>query len=77
MVVDNALCFQYRRHRVRVSAGRGAAGTRFTEARNYFHRRADQMSRADGRGPLGGSAVRGQQAARRHVVAGGGPDGAS
>jgi hypothetical protein len=43
MAVDDTLCFQYRRHTVSVSAAGAVAGTRFTEARNYFLDAADQM----------------------------------
>ena len=44
MVVDATVCFQYRRHRVSVSAAGALAGTRFTEARNYFLDVSDQMT---------------------------------
>jgi glycosyltransferase involved in cell wall biosynthesis len=36
MAVDSTVCFQYRRHAVSLSATGALAGTRFTEARNYF-----------------------------------------
>jgi glycosyltransferase involved in cell wall biosynthesis len=43
MVVDATVCFQYRRHTVSVSAAGALAGTRFTEARNYFLDASDRM----------------------------------
>jgi hypothetical protein len=43
MAVDATTCFQYRRHTVSLSAAGAAAGTRFTEARNYFLDVADHM----------------------------------
>jgi GT2 family glycosyltransferase len=44
MAVDTTVCFQYRRHSVSLSAAGALAGTRFTEARNYFLDAADQMA---------------------------------
>jgi glycosyltransferase involved in cell wall biosynthesis len=43
MAVDPTVCFQYRRHRVSVSAAGALAGTRFTEARNYFLEVSDRL----------------------------------
>jgi glycosyltransferase involved in cell wall biosynthesis len=43
MAVDSTVCFQYRRHAVSLSAAGALAGTRFTEARNYFLDAAEQM----------------------------------
>ncbi|AOS60985.1 putative glycosyltransferase [Actinoalloteichus hymeniacidonis] len=36
LVVDDTVCFQYRRHRASDSSWRAMAGTRFIEERNYF-----------------------------------------
>jgi glycosyltransferase involved in cell wall biosynthesis len=47
MVVDPIVCFQYRRHAVSLSAAAAVAGTRFTEARNYF---LDTSERLEARG---------------------------
>src|SRR5690242_2651770 len=43
MAVDATVCFQYRRHSVSLSAAGALAGTRFTEARNYFIDASEQM----------------------------------
>jgi GT2 family glycosyltransferase len=60
MAVDTAVCFQYRRHMVSVSAAGATAGTRFIEARNYFLDASDQM-RAQGW-------TRAARVARRYVA---------
>jgi glycosyltransferase involved in cell wall biosynthesis len=44
MAVDATVCFQYRRHTVSVSAAGALAGTRFTEARNYFVDVSERMN---------------------------------
>jgi glycosyltransferase involved in cell wall biosynthesis len=44
LTVEPSVCFQYRRHVVSASAVTAVAGTRFTEARNYFLDAADQMT---------------------------------
>ena len=44
LAVEPSVCFQYRRHDVSASAATAVAGTRFTEARNYFLDAADQMT---------------------------------
>jgi GT2 family glycosyltransferase len=44
MAVDPTICFQYRRHKISTSAVGAVAGTRFTEAREYFLDAADQMA---------------------------------
>jgi GT2 family glycosyltransferase len=59
MVVDPTLCFQYRRHAVSLSSAGAVAGTRFTEARNYF---LDTSERLEARGW-----TRASRAARRHL----------
>jgi glycosyltransferase involved in cell wall biosynthesis len=43
MVVDDTLCFQYRRHAESVSSSDAKLGVRFLEARKYFIETADQM----------------------------------
>ncbi|WP_412544484.1 glycosyltransferase [Longispora sp. K20-0274] len=43
MAIDPVVCFQYRRHTISISATGAVAGTRFTEARNYFLDVADRM----------------------------------
>ncbi|MGC9666979.1 glycosyltransferase family 2 protein [Planosporangium sp. 12N6] len=45
MAVDSTVCFRYRRHTVSVSAAGALAGTRFTEARDYFLEAAEAMER--------------------------------
>lgn len=59
MVVDDHVCFRYRRHRSSDSGSGAAAGNRFAEERRYF---AAEAVRMDARG--WGRAAR---AARRHV----------
>jgi GT2 family glycosyltransferase len=44
MVVDPAVCFQYRRHMISASSVGAISGNRFAEARGYFLDAADQMS---------------------------------
>jgi GT2 family glycosyltransferase len=60
MVVDSTVCFHYRRHTVSLSAAGAMAGTRFTEARNYFMDASDQM--------LAQGWPRAARAARRYVA---------
>lgn len=60
LAVEPTVCFQYRRHVVSASAATAVAGTRFTEARNYFLDAADQMT------ALGWS--RAARAARRYTA---------
>jgi glycosyltransferase involved in cell wall biosynthesis len=66
MGIDTTLCFQYRRHTVSVSAVGALAGTRFTEARNYFIDVADRM---DARGwPRAARASRRYLSSRLHAI---------
>jgi glycosyltransferase involved in cell wall biosynthesis len=66
MAIDTTLCFQYRRHTVSVSAAGAVAGTRFTEARNYFLDAADQM---DAHGwPRAARAARFYASSRLHAI---------
>lgn len=44
LAIAPSVCFRYRRHDVSASAATAVAGTRFTEARNYFLDAADQMT---------------------------------
>ncbi|GAA0953007.1 glycosyltransferase family 2 protein [Virgisporangium aurantiacum] len=44
MLVDDTLCFQYRRHAESVSSSDAKLGVRFLEARRYFVETADQMA---------------------------------
>ncbi|MBV8932149.1 MAG: glycosyltransferase [Kutzneria sp.] len=44
MVVDDTICFQYRRHRASDSSWRALAGSRFIEERNYFLDVAERLS---------------------------------
>jgi GT2 family glycosyltransferase len=66
MVVDSTLCFQYRRHTVSLSAAGALAGTRFTEARNYFIDVAVEM-KAQG-WPRAARAARWYVASRLHAA---------
>jgi GT2 family glycosyltransferase len=66
MVVDSTLCFQYRRHTVSLSAAGALAGTRFTEARNYFIDVAAEM-KAQG-WPRAARAARWYVASRLHAA---------
>ncbi|MDI2131708.1 glycosyltransferase family 2 protein [Yinghuangia seranimata] len=59
MVIDETVCFQYRRHAASDSSWRAMAGTRFIEERNYFVQIADEVD------ALGWS--RAGRAARHHV----------
>lgn len=43
LVVDSAVCFQYRRHRASDSSWRALEGTRFIEERNFFVDVAERM----------------------------------
>lgn len=43
MVVDDEVCFQYRRHLASVSSSRAVAGSRFQEERTYFAEVADRL----------------------------------
>lgn len=43
MVVDDHVCFRYRRHRSSDSGSAAAAGNRFAEERRYFAAEADRM----------------------------------
>ncbi len=43
MIVDETVCFRYRRHTVSVSAAGAVSGTRFVEARRYFADAATEM----------------------------------
>ncbi|APU12232.1 putative glycosyltransferase [Actinoalloteichus sp. GBA129-24] len=45
LVVDDTVCFQYRRHRASDSSWRAMAGTRFIEERNYFLDVAGRLQR--------------------------------
>jgi GT2 family glycosyltransferase len=66
MAVDPAVCFQYRRHTISASATGAIAGTRFTEARNYFLDAADQMA-AHG-WPRAARAARRYTSSRLHAI---------
>jgi glycosyltransferase involved in cell wall biosynthesis len=44
LVVDSAVCFQYRRHRESDSSWRALEGTRFTEEREFFTGMADEFA---------------------------------
>ena len=59
MVVDDHVCFRYRRHRSSDSGSGAAAGKRFAEERRYF---AAETARMDARGWH-----RAARAARRHL----------
>ncbi|MFC1409151.1 glycosyltransferase family 2 protein [Streptacidiphilus sp. N1-12] len=43
MIVDDTLCFQYRRHAVSISSATAFSGSRFTESRRYFLDEAQRM----------------------------------
>ena len=43
MVVDDTLCFQYRRHAVSISSSTAFSGTRFTESTGYFLDEAQRL----------------------------------
>lgn len=59
LVVDDTVCFQYRRHRRSDSSWRAVEGTRFVEERRYFLEAARQMDALGWR--------RAARVARRHV----------
>lgn len=44
LVVDNTVCFQYRRHRESDSSWRALEGTRFVEEREFFTAMADEFA---------------------------------
>ena len=44
LVVDNTVCFQYRRHRQSDSSWRALEGTRFIEERDFFSEMADEFT---------------------------------
>ena len=44
LVVDNTVCFQYRRHRQSDSSWRALEGTRFIEEREFFAQMADEFA---------------------------------
>jgi glycosyltransferase involved in cell wall biosynthesis len=44
LVVDNTVCFQYRRHRASDSSWRALEGTRFIEERRFFTGMADEFA---------------------------------
>jgi len=44
LVVDNTVCFQYRRHRESDSSWRALEGTRFIEEREFFTGMADEFA---------------------------------
>ena len=44
LVVDNTVCFQYRRHRQSDSSWRALEGTRFIEEREFFNEMADEFA---------------------------------
>jgi Glycosyl transferase family 2 len=44
LVIDNTLCFQYRRHRASDSSWRALEGTRFIEERQFFTGMADEFA---------------------------------
>ena len=60
LVVDDTVCFRYRRHRAGDSAVRAAAGSRFTEERRFF---LDAAREAEARGW-----TRAATQARRHLL---------
>lgn len=45
LVVDDTVCFRYRRHRSSDSSWRALEGSRFTEERRFFLQTAEEMSR--------------------------------
>jgi glycosyltransferase involved in cell wall biosynthesis len=45
LVVDDTVCFRYRRHRSSDSSWRALEGSRFTEERRFFSQVAEEMSR--------------------------------
>lgn len=44
LVLDDTVCFRYRRHSASDSSWRALAGTRFNEERRFFHDAADQVA---------------------------------
>lgn len=66
MLVDDTLCFQYRRHAESVSSADAKLGVRFLEARRYFVETADQM---DAHGwPKAAKAARRYVSSRLHAA---------
>ncbi|WP_034089804.1 glycosyltransferase family 2 protein [Streptacidiphilus albus] len=43
MIVDDTLCFQYRRHAISISSASAFSGSRFTESRRYFLDEAERL----------------------------------